>query len=49
MRIANSTSDPLPYIMIRTAKGVTFQGIDGIEYLKQTSTDENPPTLQDST
>jgi hypothetical protein len=25
----------LPYIMIRTAKGVTFEGIDGVDYLKQ--------------
>jgi hypothetical protein len=42
VRLTNTPSNkiltPTPYIMIRTAKGVTVEGIDGLEYLKQGST-----------
>jgi hypothetical protein len=43
MRLANtttSTEDPLPYILIRTAKGVTLEGIDGVSYLAQGKDDQ---------
>jgi hypothetical protein len=35
MRLGNTSTDLLPYVMIRTAKGVTLEGIDGVDYLKQ--------------
>jgi hypothetical protein len=40
MRIANDSSNALPYIMTRTAKGVSFVGIDGVDYLKANKQEE---------
>jgi hypothetical protein len=45
MRFASASSGEtnqvsLPYIMIRTAKGVTFEGIDGVDYLNQAKSDQ---------
>jgi hypothetical protein len=43
MRFANTKSNDqlLPYIMIRTNKGVTFEGLDGVDYLNQAEAEPN--------
>jgi hypothetical protein len=48
MRISNENK-PLPYIMTRTAKGVSFVGIDGMDYLTPDSRSQPVQSATDTT
>jgi hypothetical protein len=50
VRLTNTNTNtlvPSPYLMIRTAKGVTLEGIDGMDYLKQAAVSQ--PTTSATT